>query len=95
MIFVSDEQRPVLQQDGPPMPLIDAVAGKCYMVMPVEFTTTVTKADGTTAQHTYPAGTPFLGVKWEPYAWELIKAGKLRGYSIGGSSERILVDLHE
>lgn len=65
------------------------------MVMPQPFTTTLTKADGTQTEHTFPAGTPFLGVKWEPFAWELIKAGKLRGYSIGGTSERIEVDLEQ
>lgn len=37
MIFLTDEQRQVLQEDGAPMPLIDGDAGKCYMVMPVEF----------------------------------------------------------
>lgn len=37
MIFVTDEQRQVLQEGGAPMPLIDGDDGKCYMVMPVEF----------------------------------------------------------
>jgi 2'-5' RNA ligase len=73
----------------------DIVAGRWAdgVVWPVEFTTTLTKADGTQTEHTFPAGTPYLGVYWEPWAWELIKAGKLRGYSIGGSSSRMLVDL--
>ncbi len=39
MIFVTDEQRQILQEDGVPMPLFDAYAGKCYMVMPVDFST--------------------------------------------------------
>ena len=37
MIFITNEQRQVLQDDDVPMPLIDADAGKCYMVMPVDF----------------------------------------------------------
>lgn len=37
VIFVTDEQRQVLQEDGVPMPLIDGDAGKCYIVMPVAF----------------------------------------------------------
>lgn len=37
MLTVSDEQRQLLQDDGVPIPLIDAEAGKCYMVMPVDF----------------------------------------------------------
>lgn len=71
------------------------VAGKWVsgMVMPHEYTTTLTKADGTTEEHTFPAGTPFLGVVWEEWAWPLVKAGKIRGYSIGGTSKRMLVDL--
>lgn len=42
---------------------------------------------------TFPADTPFLGVVWEEWAWELVKAGELRGYSIGGSAKRIEADL--
>jgi hypothetical protein len=30
---------------------------------------------------------------WESWAWELIKAGQLRGYSIGGKARRIEADL--
>jgi hypothetical protein len=75
----------------------DIVAGRWAdgVVWPVEFTTTLQKADGTQTEHTFPAGTPYLGVYWEPWAWELVKAGKLRGYSIGGSSSRMLVNLPE
>ena len=41
----------------------------------------------------FPADTPFLGVVWEPWAWELVKAGELRGYSIGGRARRVEADL--
>jgi hypothetical protein len=44
---------------------------------------------------TFPANTVFLGVQWEPWAWELVKADKLRGYSIGGRAQRLLADLPE
>lgn len=37
MIFVTDEQRQILQEEGTPTPLLDGIAGKCYMVMPVQF----------------------------------------------------------
>ena len=40
----------------------------------------------------FPPGTVFLGVVWEPWAWELVTAGKIRGYSMGGMAQRILVD---
>ena len=36
MIFLTDEQRQILQEDGAPLPLLDASAGRCYMVMPVD-----------------------------------------------------------
>lgn len=44
-------------------------------------------------KHEYPAGTPFLGVYWEDWAWPLVKSGEIRGFSIGGSSEVFEVDL--
>jgi len=40
----------------------------------------------------FPAGTPFLGVIWEPWAWELIKDGEIRGLSIGGKGKRVEAD---
>jgi hypothetical protein len=52
-------------------------------------------SDGQQAVHTYPANTVFLGVIWEPWAWELIQAGKILGYSIGGKAERLYVDMEE
>lgn len=62
---------------------------------PEAFTTKLTKASGETTEHTFPAGTPYLGVIWEPWAWDLIKAGKLTGYSIGGKTDFMEVDLGE
>lgn len=60
---------------------------------PFEVEVPLKQADGTVVKYKYPAGTPFLGVIWEPWAWELIKAGKLRGYSIGGKGDMIEADL--
>ena len=37
----------------------------------------------------------FLGVIWNDMAWPRIKRGELRGYSIGGLSDRMLADLPE
>jgi hypothetical protein len=73
----------------------DIIAGRWVdgMVMPEPWTVTLKSADGTEEQHTYPAGTPFLGVRWEPWAFKLVKDGKIRGYSIGGRSLRMMVDL--
>jgi hypothetical protein len=44
-------------------------------------------------KYTFPADTPFLGVIWEPWAWDMVKAGKLRGYSIGGAAKRVEAEL--
>ncbi len=41
----------------------------------------------------FPADTPFLGVIWEPWAWDMVKAGELRGYSIGGGANRVEADI--
>jgi len=75
----------------------DIVAGEWVetMTWPYPVTVPMTKADGTSEDVTYPTGTVFMGVQWEPWAWELVKKGKLTGYSIGGKAERMLVDLPE
>jgi hypothetical protein len=58
---------------------------------PLEASLTVPKQGVTKFQ--FPANTPFLGVIWEPWAWDLVKSGQLRGYSIGGSARRVEADL--
>ena len=63
------------------------------MTWPYSVQVPMQKADGSSQDATYPAGTVFMGVIWEPWAWDLVKAGKLTGYSIGGKSERMMVDL--
>jgi hypothetical protein len=52
----------------------------------------VVPGEGTT-MYKFPSNTPFMGVVWEPWAWDLVKAGKLRGYSIGGMAQRMEADL--
>lgn len=44
-------------------------------------------------KYTFPADTPFLGVIWEDWAWDMVKSGQLRGYSIGGTAKRVEADL--
>lgn len=38
---------------------------------------------------TFPAGTVYAGVEWQPWAWEMVKAGKITGFSMGGFSRRL------
>jgi len=73
----------------------DVVAGEWVEVMtfPYPLTVPMTKADGSAEQVTYPPNTVFLGVQWDDWAWEMVKAGKLRGYSIGGKASRLEADI--
>lgn len=71
----------------------DIVAGEWVegLTWPHEITVPVKHPEGDT-EITFPAGTPFLGVVWEPWAWELIKEGEIRGLSIGGKGKRLEAD---
>lgn len=62
------------------------VAGEWVEIMSWPSEVTLQKSDGSLAA--YPAGTVFLGVKWEPWAWELVKEGRVNGLSIGGRAVR-------
>lgn len=75
----------------------DVVAGEWVeaMTMPFPISVPMMKADGERSTVDFPENTVFMGVIWEPWAWELVKSGKLRGYSIGGKAERVLVDLED
>jgi hypothetical protein len=73
----------------------DIVAGEWVEVMtfPYELSVPMNAADGTITKVSYPANTVFLGVQWDEWAWDLVKAGKLRGYSIGGKAVRMMADI--
>jgi hypothetical protein len=64
------------------------------MTMPQAWTVDMLDQKGEPiGQVTYPPNTVFLGVQWNEEAWQLVKAGQLRGYSIGGFSDRVLADM--
>lgn len=73
----------------------DKAAGEMVemMTMPFPLEAELTVPNQGVTKYTFPADTPFLGVVWEPWAWELVKSGQLRGYSIGGSAKRVEADL--
>lgn len=75
----------------------DVVAGEWVEIMtfPYELSVPMSKANGDKENHTYPANTVFMGVLWKDWAWELVKSGKLRGYSIGGKAKRVGTDSPE
>jgi hypothetical protein len=83
----------------------DTKAGEWVEAMTMPFDIEVPMLEPDTklvSKKVFPEGTVFLGVVWEPWAWEMVKKGEIRGYSIGGSAERheleipaIMVDLEE
>ena len=75
----------------------DVVAGEWVEVMtfPYELTVPIQTMSGVAVNHTYPANTVFLGVIWEPWAWEKVQKGEILGYSIGGKAERLYVDMEK
>ena len=74
----------------------DIVAGEWLEAMsfPVPVTIGMTKT-ASDKQIVYPSGTVFLGVQWKPWAWEMVKAGKIRGFSIGGAAARVEMAMPE
>ncbi len=66
------------------------------MTMPQPWTVDMMNGQGESiGKITYPKGTVFLGVIWDEGPWRQILNGELRGYSIGGFSDRVLADLPE
>jgi len=64
------------------------------MTMPQPWTVQMTDSNGVVVgEATYPKDTVFLGVVWNDEAWDMVKRGELRGYSIGGYSDRMMADL--
>lgn len=68
----------------------DTVAGRWVeiMTLPWPMEVPVTDPNGLVVAHSYPAGTVMMGVIWDPWAWDLVKSGKITGYSIGGNAGR-------
>lgn len=75
----------------------EKVAGEMVEILtwPMEIETSLIVPNQGVTKYTFPADTPFMGVIWEDWAWDLVKAGKLRGYSIGGQAARVEVELPE
>jgi hypothetical protein len=75
---------------------MDIIAGEWVegLTWPHGVTVPIKHPEGET-EITFPAGTPFLGVIWEPWAWQLIKDGEIRGLSIGGRGKRVEADIED
>jgi hypothetical protein len=75
---------------------VEVVAGEWVEALTWPYPVIVPMTDASTGlmiEQEFPAGTVFMGVVWEDWAWELVKEGKIRGYSMGGSGQRVTVDL--
>jgi hypothetical protein len=66
-------------------------AGKWTQIVqwPYEVETKVSHPGAVEKAVKVPANSVFMGVKWEDWAWPLVKAGKIRGLSLGGYAQRI------
>lgn len=60
---------------------------------PTAYETTLTVPGEAPKPITFPAGTVYAGIVWEPAVWALIKAGKLRGLSMGGRAKKVYADV--
>jgi hypothetical protein len=88
----SGDRRIFLQHDR------DTVAGEWVEVMTMPQSWTVSMMDSVgnaIGEVTYPPNTVFLGVIWDEEVWPDVKAGNIRGYSIGGYSDRMYAELPE
>jgi len=64
------------------------------MTLPEPWETTLRDGEGNEMGRVeFPSGTVMLGVVWTKEAWPLVRDNKLRGYSMGGASRRVLADL--
>ena len=73
----------------------EKVAGEMVEILtwPMEIETSLIVPGEGVTKYSFPENTPFMGVIWEDWAWDLVKSGQLRGYSIGGQAQRVEVDL--
>ena len=75
----------------------DKPAGEMVELLtwPFEIETSLDVPNQGVTKHRFPKDTPFMGVIWDSWAWDMVKAGELRGYSIGGRAKRLEVELPE
>ena len=57
------------------------------MAWPHPVTAAMTKSRNAPVE--FPAGTVYMGVQWEPWAWSMVKEGQITGFSMGGWAQRV------
>lgn len=58
-------------------------------VSPFDFEATLKLPNGLIEKREFKEGTAFMGVIWRPDVWNMIKAGKITGLSMGGFAQRV------
>ena len=76
---------------------IDKPAGEWVEITswPYEVEAPMQMPDGRVRKAKLPAGTVYMGVIWEPWAYDMVKKGKLLGFSMGGWAKRVEAELVE
>lgn len=76
---------------------IDKPAGEWVEITswPYDVEAPMKMPDGRVRKAKLPAGTVYMGVIWEPWAYEMVKKGKLLGFSMGGWAKRVEAELVE
>lgn len=63
------------------------------MAWPTESEFPLTLPTGEVVTKRFPAGTVFMGAVWNDVGWDLVIKGKLRAYSLGGTAQRVAVEV--
>ena len=63
------------------------------MCQPAPVTVDLALPGGETVTKTFATGTPFMGVVWNELGWALVEKGLIRGFSFGGSAQKMTVEV--
>lgn len=69
----------------------DKRAGEWVEILtwPLSLRTTLKMSNNRKEDVEFPPGTVFMGVIWDEETWPLVKAGKISGYSLGGTAVKV------
>ncbi len=92
--YVKQNDRRIFVQHGLTKDLGFKVAGQWVdiCVWPYEVEAELYLPNKPVQKQVIPAGSVFMGVLWVDWAWELVKEGRIRGFSFGGTAQRKIVE---
>lgn len=84
-----------LHLQHPTNPSADTVIGRWVELVswPQQATFDLSLPTGETVTKTFAPGTVYMGAIWNDAGWALVQAGRIRGYSLGGSARRVNVEV--